>query len=257
MSRRTGRRMTVFAVVVAAILGTFGVGTATAQVDVRTIEVTGVATCEQLAGQVGSAEAWAGIRIASPRDGTFGNSYATVKVSKFSGSQFDWSTDLGMNAVLISYQESAASPSKQAAYLYSPGAANGSAVGSAEVPVGGTITQITLCHDPSTPTAGLSTNTSVAPTTTTTASQSSTTTTPPSSSTVADSTTTTTELTTTTEPTSTTHLDEAPDELAVTGADSGVLLMIGLVLVMLGAGFTSLLELGRRSSYVRTGQRRR
>ncbi len=257
MSRRTGRRRTVFVVVVAVIVGTLGLGTASAQVDVRTVAVTDVASCEQLAGQVGSASAWAGIRIASPRDGAFSNSYATVNVSGFSGNQFDWSADLGMNAVLITYQDSEESPSKQQAYLYSPGAANGSAVGSAEVPAGGAITQITLCHDPSTPTAGLSTDTSVASTTTTTApEQSSTTTTSPSSTTAADS-TTAVESTTTAEPTTTTHLDEAADELAVTGADSGVLVMIGLVLVMLGAGFTSLIELGRQSSYVRSGPRRR
>ncbi|MFV1989525.1 MAG: hypothetical protein ACC652_02155 [Acidimicrobiales bacterium] len=242
MSRRTGRWRTVFVVAILAILGTFGLSVAGAQVAIRVLEVTDVASCEQLAAQVGAPSAWAGIRIGSPRNGSFGNSYATVAVSGLSGSQFDWSADLGMSALLITYQNPDASVTKQEAYIYSLPAADGIAVGNVEVLVGGAISQITFCHDPGTPVAGLSTDTSVASTTTT----------PPSSTTAADS-TTTSATTTTVDLTTTTHVDGADSEVAVTGADSGVLVALGLVLVLLGIGFTSLFEVGRRNSYARGG----
>ncbi|MFV1989258.1 MAG: hypothetical protein ACC652_00790 [Acidimicrobiales bacterium] len=234
MSRRRGRRLTGF--LLAAASAVISAGAVSAQSDSVVLEVQSVGSCADLATQVGSATSWRGLRLEAPRVGIFSDRHMTVELREFSGSDFTWSSDTGLDAVLIGYQDDAGSA--QLVYLYEPESTDDAAVGISDQSPSGVVTSLTFCHDVAADASAEASSTTTSTTAATTTSTTSTT-----------STTVATTSTTVAASSTTTHDDETADELAKTGADSIVLFPLGLVLVGLGVALVAPLRNRRESQY--------
>ena len=192
-------------------------------------------TCDDLAsmfsGIVGDVD-WTELKQDPPGNGVESDGTLTVTISNFDGKSFDWSSNIGVDAVFVK-----AGNAGSHFYIYQPPAESIGDTGiSSPGETGNEISHITFCYDLADPT----TTTTEATTTTTEA----TTTTTEATTTTTEATTTTTEATTTTIPdevlptviTTSTTVEVLPsDTLPFTGPEDGNAAFLAMLLIASGS----------------------
>ena len=191
-------------------------------------------TCDDLAeafsGTVGSVS-WIELKQDPPGDGVKSDGTLTVTITNFDGKSFDWSSNIGVDAVYVK-----AGSAGSYLYIYEPPAESTGDTGlTTPGDTGNAISHIAFCYDlEDEPT----TTTTVDDSTTTTVDDSTTTTVDDSTTTTDGSTTTTEEPPTEILPTSivaTTTPAVSPETLPFTGSEDGVPATLALLLIATGA----------------------
>ena len=202
--------VTVAATLVLALV-IFYAGFPALAASVEAIEISGNETCGALAAQFSGGQTWIEFKIDSgPSDGMFDDGTLSVTVSNSTTHEFDWSSDIGLDAIFVKAGNGGF------LYLYDPpgqeATADTNLIGSAK----NAISHISYCYDlpdvpdEVSPTSIVSTTTTIASTPTTVAS-------------------TTTTIVSTTDP------GTSPETLPFTGFESGATGLLALVLVASGA----------------------
>lgn len=180
----------------------------------------------------GDGQDWTEFRIDAPANGVFGDGTLSVTISNFDGSSFDWSSNIGVDAVYVKDGRSGSY-----LYRYDPPA---EATADTDLTNPGGLeketTKIKFCYDledTTTTTMQETTTTTVAETTTTVAE---------TTTTAAETTTTVGETTTTTVPdevlpTEVTTTSTDPEVLPFTGVGDANLWILGAALVAAGSVF--------------------
>ncbi len=224
--------VTVAATLVLALV-IFYAGFPALAASVEPIEISGNQTCGALAAQFGGGQTWIEFkRDSGPTDGVFGDGTLSVTVSNSDTHQFDWSSNIGLDAVFVK-----AGPGGFL-YLYDPPGPEATAdtdlIGSAK----SAISHISYCYDPDD--TSTTSSTTEPPTTTTTIKDeisptsivSTTTTIVGATTTIVGATTTIVGATTTIVGTT---VSSTADTLPFTGFENGTSGLLALVLVATGA----------------------
>ncbi|MCZ6736710.1 MAG: hypothetical protein O7B77_01900 [Actinobacteria bacterium] len=186
---------------------------------VEPIEISGNHTCGALAAQFGGGQTWIEFKKDSgPADGVFGDGTLSVTVTNSDTHQFDWSSNIGLDAVFVKAGNGGF------LYLYDPPGPEATAdtdlIGSAK----SAISHISYCYDPED--TSTTSSTTEPPTTTTTIKD--------EISPTSIVSTTTTMVGTTTTIVGTT-VSSTADTLPFTGFENGTAGLLALVLVATGA----------------------